>query len=277
MPPVLDAWRALLRHLPNDGPSTFKDDPGKDVQIVSAGTGRRARVPVLLAFCGMAHRFWVPLNLIHVWLSRLGVHIVYVRDFRRIFYLRGVRSLGTDYATSVAALSRIVGELGASSLHCIGSSSGSFGALHMGLDLGARSVLCLAGPTRLDNALPAIRRTLEREIPADAELDAAMLDLRGRYDAAAVHPRIRHIHGGANDVDRLEGENLVGLEGVEMVSLDGFENHAVLEHLIATGTLNSQLGWLLSAGNSSGPRLAAPLRALRSWLARRLDPRHSTA
>ena len=148
IPPVLHAWRSILRHLPEASPATFSDDLGKDVQVVRAGTGGSARSPVLLVFCGMAHRFWVPLNLIHIWLSRLGVHIVYLRDFRRIFYLRGIRSLGADYATSVAALAKLIEDLGESSVHCIGSSSGSFGALQMGLDLGAQSVLCLAGPTQ---------------------------------------------------------------------------------------------------------------------------------
>ena len=147
---MLMAWRTVLRHLPATAASKFIDDPDKDLQVVPADGGAETDgAPLILVFCGTGQRFAIPNNMIHRWLGRIGAHIVYIRDHKKRFYVMGVSSLGHDYATSIAALRRIIDQLGARSVHCMGESAGVYGALQMGLDLGAQSVLCLAGPTEL--------------------------------------------------------------------------------------------------------------------------------
>ncbi len=128
---------------------------------------------------GLGNDLQSAINMIHRWLGRIGAHIVYLRDRKNQFYVMGVSSLGHDYATSIAALRRLIDQLGARSVHCMGELAGVYGALQMGLDLGAQSVLCLSGPTELTAPKHAKRL---RGVKA---LERAMLTARGRYEFRA--------------------------------------------------------------------------------------------
>ena len=249
---VLMAWRSVLRHLPATAASNFIDDPDKDLQVVPANGGAEAdSAPLVFVFCGAGQQFAIPLNMIHRWLGRLRAHIVYLKDRKDCLYVMGVSSLGRDYATSIAALRRLIDQLGAPSVHCMGNSAGVYGALQMGLDLGAQSVLCLAGPTEL---VPRSAGTLR----GVTDIDSAMLTVRGRYESAHVYPRIRHIYGGANDRDREQAELLAGMEGVELVPLADWPHHLVIDALIETGEFDTNLNWLLETKAVTNPNPIAP-------------------
>ena len=110
--PILKAWRTELRHLPEAPAGEFADTR----QGLSGGSRRRERAGrgahIIFVFCGLGHRCAIPLNMIHRWLRPLGAHIVYLRDFRKLFYLSGVRSFGRDYVSAVAAFRKLIDELG---------------------------------------------------------------------------------------------------------------------------------------------------------------------
>ena len=178
---MLKAWRTVLRHLPAAA-NNFIDDPDKDLQVLPAGAGTEADgAPIVFVFCGHGQRLGIPLNMIHRWLGRIGAHVVYLKDFRKLFYVKGVASLGADYTTSVTALRRLVDKFTARSVHCMGDSAGAYGALQMGLDLGAQSVLCLAGPT--DLTVPRITRKLFQRLHKSSVLEPEMMTVRGRYES----------------------------------------------------------------------------------------------
>ena len=182
--PILQAWRTVLRHLPEAPADGFADDRSKDLQVAPAPRGAQSvKVPIVFVFCGHGQRFSLPLNIIHRWLASLGAHIVYLKDFRKLFYLSGIASLGSDYATSIKGLRKLSADLGASSIHCLGNSAGVFGAMQMGLDLEAQSVLCLAGTTGFTSRKrgSAFRRIAE-DLPRWSGVDPVMLDLRYRYE-----------------------------------------------------------------------------------------------
>ena len=258
---VLKAWRTVLRHLPATAASNFIDDSYQDLQVVPADGGAEADsapAPIVFVFCDSGQRFAIPLNMIHRWLGRIGAHIVYLRDFRKLFYVTGVSSLGRNYATSIVALRRLIDKLGARSVHCMGDSAGVYGALQMGLDLGAKSVLCLSGPTELTAPkMPKIMRQFAKKLPNAKALDPAMLTVRGRYESSPIYPRIRHIYGGAHDRDREEAERLAGMEGVELVRLAGWPHHMVIDALMETGEFDAHLNWLLEADAVTNPDPAA--------------------
>jgi hypothetical protein len=72
-----------------------------------------------------------------------------------------------------------------------------------------------------------------------------MLDVRSRYDSAATRPRVRLLYGNDNPRDREHGERLAGLEGVELVPLQGWKRHNVTEVRIKRGEFEADLTWLL--------------------------------
>jgi len=257
--PILQAWRTVLRHLPEAPADGFADDRSKDLQVVPAPSGAQSgKVPIVFVFCGHGQRFSLPLNIIHRWLASLGAHIVYLRDFRKLFYLSGIASLGSDYATSIKGLRKLSADLGASSIHCLGNSAGVFGAMQMGLDLEAQSVLCLAGTTGFTSRKrgSAFRRVAE-DLPRWSGVDPVMLDLRYRYESSASYPRVRHVYGAAHDVDREEAERLAGLEGIELVALPDWTEHLVIDALIESEEFVPALRWMFGA-EAVSKNVAAP-------------------
>jgi hypothetical protein len=60
----------------------FKDDLERDVQILV----REASETVLLLFCGYTGDLGLPLTVVHRWMGRLNASLIYLRDFRRLFF-----------------------------------------------------------------------------------------------------------------------------------------------------------------------------------------------
>jgi len=241
----LELLSVALEHLPAASPRMpFRDDSALDLQLVRhPDPGKR---PLVLVFCGLAQRFAMPLNLAHRWLARLDVHVAYLRDLRRVYYLAGIRSLGGDYDASCTALRDLARSLDASGIVCVGNSAGSFGALGIGLDVHASGVLCLSGPTRLDQSRGDVERGFTDAGLSPASIPEERFDQRQRFVRSTRRPRVRHVHGARNDVDSAEAANLAGVSGVELVAIPGWVRHSVVEALIPSGAFDEHLRWLVA-------------------------------
>lgn len=242
---AIEELHLMARHAPLDVPADaapdLLDDPALDVQVTERPGSRTA----LLVFTGGAQRLNGPLRLVHAWLRRLGVTVVYLRDVHGMHFLGGVRSLGSGYGETVAALRRLVAELGCDHVACIGSSSGSFGALRYALDLAAARVLCLAGPTVLDGSVPELLRRQALRAEPGEPVDPNQLDLAPMYEAADPRPRIRLVYGDANAWDRAEAERMAAIAGVELAPIPGLERHGVIPYLLSDGAFERHLAWLV--------------------------------
>lgn len=234
----------LRQPLPADAEDTpwsaFADREAEDVQIVRAGKG----AAVLFVFCGQSGRFGVPLNLIHRWFAHLGMHLVYLRDVRRLYYLCGVQSLGEGYADTLSALRRIAMDLQATSIACTGNSAGSYGALRYGLDLGARSVLAFSGPTALHRIGGGLLAAASRHGHALGKDAIERSSLRELYAQAAEPPLVRIVYGAESAVDRMHALAMAGLPDVALVAIPGLSQHLVLGELLARGAFEDTLAWL---------------------------------
>lgn len=226
----------------------FCDDTTRDLQVVRhPDAGKR---PLVLVFCGLAQRFAMPLNLAHRWLAGLDAHVAYLRDLRRAYYLAGIRSLGDDHAKTCAGLRDLARSLDATGIVCVGNSAGTFGALNLGLDVGATGVLCLSGPTRLDNSRADVERSFAEAGRSITSVPADHFDLRRRFVRRPRRPSVRHVHGARNDIDRAEGENLAGIAGVELFPIPDWERHTVVEALIPNGAFAAHLRWLTGTASA---------------------------
>jgi acyl carrier protein len=208
------------------GQLPFTDDVQAEVQIVP----HPHAADVILLFCGGSHALGISLSAIHRWLGCLPASLVYLRDFRRSFYLQGLSSLGTNLDETLAALRRIVASLNGERVFCYGVSAGTYPALRYGLGLGAEAVIGLAGIIDLDlTADMAVRRTITR---LRKELPDAATDLRRAYAAARRPPRAHLVYGEANWDDRLHAESLSGLPTVTLDPLPACTVHNVTAELI---------------------------------------------
>src|SRR5204863_8904907 len=95
--------------MPADEPYVpFKDNPASDIQFV-----RRTNVDTtMFVFCDGLHRAGLPLALLHRWLGRLPVSVVYLRDFQKLYYLAGIRSLGQSRDETLTSLRSMASGLG---------------------------------------------------------------------------------------------------------------------------------------------------------------------
>ncbi len=238
----LDNLGAVLDRMPpSQGQPRFEDDPAKDMQVVR----RRDAEAVVFLFCGHAQRLGLPLTTIHHWLGLMPASLVYLRDFHRLFYLAGIRSLGTSRSDAIAALRDIANSLGARRVACYGNSGGAFAALLYGLELGAQAVLALSGVVNLSRDFNRhLRQTVNltrlwKELPNDP------VDLRRLFAAAELPPRARLVYAEYNWDDRLHAEYLVGLPTVSLRVVERHDGHNTVMELIKRRELDAELGWLL--------------------------------
>jgi hypothetical protein len=224
--------------------SSFTDDATKDVQVVR----RPGSDIVVFAFCGGAHRLGMPLCLAHRWLARLPAHVVYLRDFHRTFYLRGITSLGPDREATVAALREIAASLGAHRIACLGNSGGVFAALLYGLDLGAARVVGLSGPTNLSpgfNTHLRLANLAQRLAAVGRDVE---IDLRGSYAGSTAPPKTLLTFGAENWDDQIQAGYLAGLPSVTLAPIAGVRDHNIATALARRGEFPRILQWLVESG-----------------------------
>jgi hypothetical protein len=239
--PFMKSVIGLLENLPPPDPSLppFKDDPRKEVQIVR----RPDADAVLLVFCDYAHRVGAPLSAVHNWFGRLPANLIYLRDFRRLFFLDGVPSLGASRDGTLANLRQIIRSAGAGKVFCLGYSAGGFAALHYGLELGADAVLSIAGVVNLTPGFTGagdFRSEAYRKHP----ISAHPVDLRALYQRAARPVPSLLVYGDGSASDRKHAEYLAGLPGVRGLAIENCAHHHVVMELIRRGEFAGLLGWL---------------------------------
>ena len=221
----------------------FQDVLSQDVQIVR----RENAKTVMFVFCGRQHKPGLPVCILHRWLGRLPVSVVYLRDFRALFYLAGVSSLGQTRHATISPLRSIVASLGGRQILCYGNSGGVFAALHYGLDLESEAVLCLSGITNVNQEFNAHLRSAEHVAQLNRAFPSADMDLQRAYRVAKKPPRARIVYAEHNWDDRLHAEHMGGLPTVTLQAVPGTASHNVIADLIYRGEYEGVLDWLVSA------------------------------
>ena len=230
------------------GPGTgrageWRDDRGRDVQIVS----QPGATTTVIVFCGLTHRFGVPLDLLwHVWLSAYPVNMIVVRDKNHVVYMWGIASLGS-FDDSIAELGRISRSLGAERIVTMGNSSGGSGALAYGPRLGAERCIAFS---------PVLQawRTVYNETPTRPAARLVSLREEGRVE----WPDARSFLSGSPmqaDVyysptisrDRKQAELLKGLANVTLNPVDDVPAHTevpvvMIQQGVFQGALDAALG-----------------------------------
>ncbi len=230
------------------------DDPDRDVIVSPRGDNGR----VAIVFTGLADVAMVPLEVTDTFFAILGTTVIYLKDFHRLLYCNGIKSLAGDFSASVAALDALTRSLGDfDHLTVMGTSAGGQGALNYGLDLGAERILCFSPPTNttadfMENAGDTRAKTVVRRLNLLAP--APLLDVRSRFAACPPRGPVDIVFGAENRIDRAHAENLRGLPNVHLHPITGLEAHGSILETIARDALTDVL-----RGDMSG--LGRPPRA----------------
>lgn len=194
---------------------------------------------------------YMPMQMIDAFLAPLGVNRVYLRDFNKRAYCRGIQSLGPDEPTSLAALAALLDDLGPRRRITIGSSLGGYGALRIGARLGVEAAVSLSGPSdpRLSYAdlRPSIWNTAwfaKLVLDRDPSLMTDLVPILSAPQSAAT--RILQYYPAGNASDCGQALRLDGLPRVSLRPLEGVGHHVVANRMMADGSLAALLDDLLA-------------------------------
>ncbi len=126
------------------------DDPRQDVQLVHVDGAET----VLVVFSNDTDTLSMPLALFDRFMAPYKSSIIYLKDFDRLRYLAGIRSLADTYAGALEALRRMIAGLGARRVLGLGACNGGSAAIRYGIELGAERILSFATATRLAPEAP---------------------------------------------------------------------------------------------------------------------------
>jgi hypothetical protein len=203
----------------------------------------------VLAFSTLAGGFgpmrgWNSVYLVHRFLARFPVNIVYLRDETYCLNLAGNLGLGADYRACVARLAALFEERGWRDVYAIGLSNGGFAALRYGLDLALRGVLSFSGPTTLESAQDRAALGLEhlhKTVPHET------IDLVPSFRRASRRPRLLLCHGEKNAFDTAMAKRMAEFPETELIALAGFSGHSTFMEASRLGQLRGLTSRLLEA------------------------------
>lgn len=229
----------LFAQIPQHDPDApkFVDNSPKALQVVP----RAGADTVVLVFCGAENRVGMPLPMLHRWLSRIGVSLIYLRDRSERAYLGGVADAGPDLAATLTGLKALIQDLAVRRVVCYGNSIGGYGALRYGVELGADAVLSMAGIVNLRTRFNAGLHYEDSARKMEATFPGQQLDNREVYLSAGARPSTLMVYGEHNWDDRIHAEHMAGIEGVTLMQIDGSKNHNVAAELIRSGRFDDLL------------------------------------
>ncbi len=218
------------------GGPRFVDDVKSDLQVVP----REGARTVVMGFCGHRHQLNIPLWLFQRWMTKLPVSMVYLRDFGDTCYLGGVRSCGSFDATA-RRLRQVADEVKADRIVCLGNSSGGYGAMRYGLELGAARVFAFSGAVNMTPEFNTYLNRNEAALRLAETFPDARLDLRELYLTAPRAPDTELFYGDKSWDDRIHAEHMAGAPGVVLQPLAGYAGHGALPELIQRGRFDEVL------------------------------------
>jgi pimeloyl-ACP methyl ester carboxylesterase len=179
----------------------------------------------------------MPFAFAHLWFGRLDATILYLRDFQKLCFIDGIRSLAPNWERTIRELRGILRGLGVRRLVCYGNSIGGFAAIQYAIALQAEAVISAAGPSDLSALRSAWGRRLQQASPVQ--------NLRELLAAADAPPEVLVVCGEDNWDDRLQAENIGDLSAVTVRLVERFDGHTVANELICRQQFDRMLQWLL--------------------------------
>lgn len=196
---------------------------------------------VIIVFTGVALRFWLSLNALHVFLRKLDSHVVYLSDHSGTLYLNGLTSLGAGYERMLEVLEEQLQALGCRKLFVLASSAGGFVGLRAAIDLRAD---CFAGMSIRTSLVPFkgfAPPPMQQRILERCRDPGMIIDLHDMLAASDYPSSVQLYCGEATNADRTHAEHLADIPRVEVQYLKEYRRHDVISGLIARGELDAML------------------------------------
>lgn len=200
----------------------------------------------IVVFTGVAKRFWISLNTLHVFLRKLDANVIYLNDQSASMFVNGLASVGPGYGNMLKVLREQLAALrgegpGDNSLHVLATSAGGFIGLRTAIDLRADSFAGMSIRTTLADDGQVLMTPFERYAIRQCRDPAMLVDLRPILTASAFPRRIQLYCGDSNPFDMSHAKHLGGIPRVDITYIDDYRAHDTVGELIARGTFGEML------------------------------------
>jgi hypothetical protein len=224
------AWRSASRLI---------DDRTKEVQVTKSA---KARGTVVLT-TGITFGN-LPLAFIDALFASHDFNAVYLRDFGKRVYLRGLSALGADEEAMIEALKRMAADLGGKRVIAMGSSSGGFSAMRVGALMGADIAVSFSGQTALASYLDTTRVSawnpnffVKVQMEREGALPFDLLPVLSKPSKT----KFLQFYGADDPEDTRQALRLKDLTNVMLIPVRGVGDHFVVDHMIADGSFEALL------------------------------------
>ena len=226
----------ILQELQTLTPETSLNKPYEVLLRRKPGAKR-----VIIVFTGIAFRFWLSLNALHLFLRKLDAHVIYLSDHHASMFVNGIGSVGFGYDKLLAMLREQLRELDPRTVYILATSAGGFVGLRAAMDLKAECFAGMSIRTTLDPGSPIQTSPFERYVIQVCRYPEMLIDLRPMVEASEYPRRIQLYCGDHNKIDIAHARNLAGIPRVEVRQIPGYRLHDAISGLIARGHFQHML------------------------------------
>jgi tetratricopeptide (TPR) repeat protein len=222
-------------------------DPQLEVQVAQV----RDAISAVLVFTGAADGVSMPLPIFDRYLAALDVTVIYLKDFRRLVYLGGIRALGQNMADTIVALRKLIDGLGVEHLATIGNCDGASAAIRYGIELGATRIIAASPSTHfhreslsvLDQGRHFKQKRLAENVPPE------MIDLKPFLETHRHRAQIQVHYREEDERDCSHALRISGAPGVTLRPERGAPEQAAMHRFALSvpsfhQTLGAALGLL---------------------------------
>ena len=228
----LDELRQIADKAPQPGQWKRPVIPAHAEKDVIVAEVENAEV-ALLVFAGSNDAVSLPLQLFDRYMAALDVTAIYLKDFNRLRFLTGIRSMSDSYAGTITTLRALLKKLGVTRLCTVGNCDGGFAAIRYGVELGAERTVTFGAPThsaretfsRIEQARNIMAKRLAERVPPE------MLDLKPFLEQSSHRTQINLFYEDEDTRDRMQALHLSRLPGVTLRPQTGLSNHYLLRKL----------------------------------------------
>lgn len=228
-----DFWAKAIRH---------GADETNDVQIVEKpGAKSVVIVPTSITF-GL-----LPIRVLDAVLEEHDCSVIYLKDFNKRMYMRGVRSFGDTLDHTISALNKICDGLGATNKIYLGCSSGGFAAHRMAALSGAQAAVSFAGQADLRTVFSDTKAAVWNEeflmqqiVNSEPDLDLNNIPFLQR----ATGTRFIQYYGETWPGDVEQAALFSQVENMELVA-DPESDHLIVNRFLADGRFDQVLSELI--------------------------------
>lgn len=183
----------------------------------------------VLVFGGFDDKYWLPANTLDHIFAEVGLTAIYLKDFTRLIYLDGIKTLGSSYDETISELSRRINHINPGKpIYTFGQSAGSLAAMIYGEALNAEASLVFSPNATIDlDDQPLLGEERHKLIwrRLFKNLDPTKFDLEKILERSSISYRVTAYVGADHELDVNHAKMIEKMPRTKVHYLEGLDSH----------------------------------------------------